>query len=233
MTYDFSDARQHAPATQRNRRPIVEVLETYLPQSGLVLEIASGTGEHACFFANHLSHCQWLPSDINDSALKSIEAWRSSIELPNLYSPILLDVTESTWPVEQESFELSSPTVRPDSEPTAKPLQGSLHAHIQAIVNINMIHISPWSACESLFAGAERLLPPGGILYLYGPFKRDDVHTAPSNAAFDQSLRSRNPKWGIRDLDQVTTVAERHGFSRKTIIPMPANNFSVIFTATP
>ena len=226
MNHDFPDARQHAPATQRNRRPIVEVLKDHLPTTGVVLEIASGTGEHACFFANHLPHLQWLPSDINELSLRSIADWRSQIELPNLYPPILLDVTQSPWTIEQESIPIPSPPLAPDPRLTVPQIR----THIQAIVNINMIHISPWSACEGLFAGAGRILPQGGVLYLYGPFKRDGAHTAPSNAAFDQSLRSRNPEWGIRDLDQVTAVAKEHGLSRQAVIPMPANNFSVIFT---
>ena len=232
MNHDFPDARQHAPATQRNRRPIVEVLRKYLPKSGLVLEIASGTGEHACFFANHLRECQWQPSDMNDLSIHSIEAWRSQIKLPNLYPPTLLDVTASPWTVEQENVSSLPSALEPNPDPELpKSLStDQIRANLQAIVNINMIHISPWAACEGLFAGAERLLPPGGVLYLYGPFKRDGGHTAPSNAAFDQSLRSRDPEWGVRDLEQVTAVAERHGLSCQTVIPMPANNFSVIFT---
>ena len=225
MTQDFSDARQHAPATQRNRRPILEVLRQHIPTPGVVLEIASGTGEHACFFANHLPHCQWLPSDTNELSLRSIEAWRRQIDLPNLYPPILLDVTQAPWSIEQENAPIPAPPLEPD--PALSTTQ--IRPNIRAIVNINMIHISPWSACEGLFAGAGRLLPEGGVLYLYGPFKRDGQHTAPSNAAFDQSLRSRNAEWGVRDLDVVTAVAQSQGFLRQDVIPMPANNLSVIF----
>ena len=225
MNPDVPNARQHAPATQRNRRPILDVLRRHLLTPGIVLEIASGTGEHACFFANHLPHCQWLPSDTNELSLRSIEAWRSQIALPNLYPPILLDVTTSPWTVEQENVSIASTPLAPDTSVTTT----HICTHLQAIVNINMIHISPWSACEGLFAGAGRLLPEGGVLYLYGPFKREGVHTAPSNEAFDQSLRSRNAEWGVRDLDAVVAIAHSQGLSLQDIIPMPANNFSVIF----
>lgn len=193
--------KQHAPATQRNREPILEVLRQVLPEKGKVLEIASGTGEHAVHFAAGLPHLVWQPSDVDPVALASIAAHREESGLPNLLSPIVLDVHSPSWPVDG----------------------------VAAIVCINMIHISPWSACLGLFAGAARLLPPAGPLVLYGPFLMNGVFTAPSNEAFDAALRERNPSWGVRDLSQVTAAADAAGFERIDVITMPANNHSVVF----
>ncbi len=198
------DARQYAPATERNREAILNVLLEVLPPTGTVLEISSGTGEHAVFFAPRLQPRKWLPSDINPLALASINAWRSDAKCENLYLPIALDACQPNW-------ELGN--VEP----------------ISAIANINMIHIAPWEACLGLIAGARRILPPGGILYLYGPFTRDGKHTAPSNEAFDESLRSQNPLWGVRDLDKVIEVAKSQQFALVKTVAMPANNLSVIF----
>jgi hypothetical protein len=213
----FSDARQSAPATQRNREPILNVLRQVLPPEGTILEISSGTGEHAIFFAPQLAPRLWLPSDPNPQARASIAAWRQQSSATNLYLPIALDVHAPVWAVEQ--------TPLPDE------LQGlDLRQNpIRAIVNINMIHISPWSATLGLMAGAARLLPGGGVLYLYGPYRREGEHTAPSNAAFDQSLRMQNPEWGVRDLEAVVEVAEAAGLSCVSIWEMPANNLSVVF----
>lgn len=204
-----SDDRQFAPATQRNREPILAVLREVLPPRGTVLEISSGTGEHAVFFAPHFAPRQWLPSDRDPRAITSITAWREYEGTANLDAPIVLDACDSIWSVEQQ--ELPEP--------------------ITAIVNINMIHISPWSACLGLISGAKRILPSGGILYLYGPYKQKGEHTAPSNEAFDLMLRSQNPEWGVRDLDEVINVAEAQGLSLIKTVAMPANNFSVIFQA--
>ncbi len=199
---NYSDARQYAPATERNREPILEVLCEVLPPIGTVLEVSSGTGEHAIFFAPRLAPRKWLPSDPNPIARASIAAWRQYCPAENLYPPIALDVCDSSWAIQQE---------------------------ISAIANINMIHIAPWAACLGLMAGARRHLLPGGILYLYGPFKQAGKHTAPSNAAFDESLRVQNPQWGIRDLEEVVAVAQSEGFLLVKTVAMPANNLSVIF----
>ncbi len=209
---DFSeDARQYAPAAERNRQPILAVLQRVLPQTGTILEIASGTGQHAAYFAPQLQPRHWFPSDCNPRAFESINAWRIDSGCQTLYSPIFLDVTVTPWLLEEGEH----------SELNSHPISG--------IVNINMIHIAPWSACLGLMAGAGRILPRTGILYLYGPFKREGEHTAPSNAAFDQSLRTSNPQWGVRDLEAVIEVAQAEGLQVKEVIEMPANNLSVIF----
>lgn len=207
------DLRQYAPATQRNRDPILTVLQQVLPPKGTVLEISSGTGEHAIYFAPRLQPRRWIASDPNPSARASIAAWRSHQPTENLYGAIALDVHDRCWPVEQAALQELDLVQHP----------------IQAIVNINMIHIAPWTACQGLMAGAERLLKPGNILYLYGPFKQNGQHTAPSNAAFDESLQLQNPAWGVRDLDAVVGVAKAHGLSLLQTLDMPANNLSVVF----
>jgi hypothetical protein len=198
------DPRQYAPATGRNRDPILAVLQQVLPPSGTVLEISSGTGEHAVYFAPRLPHLTWLPTE--PAWLDSIEAWIAAQPSPNLLPPQLLDVEQSPWPVEQQ--------------PPTPP--------ITALVNINMLHIAPWSACLGLMAGAGRILPVGGLLYLYGPYKRQGKHTADSNEAFDASLRTRDPSWGVRDLEAVVEAAQQQGFALSQVVEMPANNYSVI-----
>jgi SAM-dependent methyltransferase len=213
------DARQYAPATERNREPILEVLLQVLPPTGSVLEVSSGTGEHALFFAPRLRPRNWIPSDPNPVARASIAAWREHCPADNLYPPIALDACDSVWAVEREELPDSLQGIDFERDP------------IVAIANINMIHIAPWSACLGLMAGAGRILPPGGILYLYGPFKQGGRHTAPSNAAFDESLRSQNPEWGVRDLDDVVAAAKEHHLSLLKTYAMPANNLSVIFQA--
>lgn len=208
--------RQYAPATERNREPILEVLLQVLPPTGTVLEVSSGTGEHAVFFAPRLHPRKWIPSDPNPIARDSIAAWREDCGADNLYPPIALDACDPVWAVEQNQL-----------------LQGFDFKRdpIVAIVNINMIHIAPWSACLGLMAGSRRILPTGGILYLYGPFKQGGRHTAPSNAAFDESLQAQNPQWGVRDLDDVVAVAQAQNLSLLKIYNMPANNLSVVFQA--
>ena len=191
----------HAPATERNREPIVEVLRRVLPHQGLVLEIASGTGQHVAHFADCFPALRWQPSDIKAANLDSIRAWIAHHGRDNVDPPVFLDVAQQPWPV----------------------------AHADAIVCINMIHIAPWSATEALVRGAARLLPKGGPLYLYGPFKRNGVHTAPSNQSFDERLRADDPQWGVRDLDDVQQLASAAGFAPAEIIAMPANNLSVVF----
>ncbi|BAZ43670.1 hypothetical protein NIES4102_06710 [Chondrocystis sp. NIES-4102] len=200
------DARQYAPATQRNREPILEILSSILLPRSNVLEIASGTGEHAVFFTQQIKSCRWIPSDSNPAARESIRAWKNACNVGNLEMPLALDVMQSNW---------------------QKQVAGK---NINAIVNINMIHIAPWDACLGLMAGAGEILPIGGILYLYGPFKRDGQHTAPSNASFDLSLRERNPLWGVRDLEAVIETAAAANLRLQEIIEMPANNLSVIFS---
>jgi SAM-dependent methyltransferase len=193
----------HAAATDRNRDPILDVLRTVLPPAGLVLEIASGTGQHAAFFAPHFPALRWQPSDASPPHLESIRAWAAAAGAPNLLPPLLLDVEREPWP------------------------DGAAHA--DAILNINMIHIAPWSAAEALFRGAARRLPAGGVLYFYGPFKRGGQHTAESNQRFDERLRGEDPRWGVRDLDDVTALATSADFRAPDVIPMPANNLSLVF----
>lgn len=200
------DARAHAPATARNREPILAVLERLLPAAEgpkRVLEIASGTGEHAAFFAARLPHLRWQPSDVDAAALESIGAWRESTgPLDNLAAPIRLDVT-AAWP------------------------EGV--GAVDVVFSANMIHIAPWEACLSLFRGASEVVVPGGVLVLYGPFAEGGRHTAPSNEAFDASLRARDARWGVRDLDDVRRVAEAAGFVLEARHDMPANNLTLVF----
>ena len=194
-----------APAVARNRDPILAVLRQVLPTEGMVLEIASGSGEHAVYFAAGLPNLTWQPTDLDPVALKSISAYRDLAALPNLQSPVKLDVQAAAWPINRAD----------------------------ALVCINMLHIAPWSAAEGLIVGAGRVLPPGGVLYLYGPFKQSGQHTAPSNAAFDESLRARNPEWGVRDVTDVAQLAGRKGLELAEQIAMPANNLSVVFRRAP
>lgn len=222
FTVSGADARQFAPATERNRQPILGVLQNVLPPEGTVLEVSSGTGEHAVFFGPHLAPRLWIPSDPDPVAQASIAAWRSHQSTTNVLPPLSLDTRAALWPVESAAIQqrgLPSQLAALDLEKHP----------IRAVVNINMIHIAPWAACLGLMAGAERILPTGGILYLYGPYKRNGAHTAPSNAAFDQSLRSRNPDWGIRDLADVVAAAHQHSLTLLDTYAMPANNLSVVF----
>jgi len=188
--------KQVAPATARNREAIRDVLATLLPARGVVLEIASGTGEHAVHMARAFPAIDWQPTDVDDRALASIAAWRDEAALPNLRAPLRLDVRDATWPA------------------------------ANAIVCINMIHISPWEATLALFAGAARTLAPGELLYTYGPY-RFAGQTAPSNEEFDRSLKSRDPRWGVRDVTDLRAAAV--GFTFVQAIAMPANNHSLVF----
>ena len=192
-------AARHAPATARNRDPILAVLRDILPASGLILEIASGTGEHVRYFAEQLPGLDWQPTDPDPDALTSIAAW--SHGLANIRPPLRLNASAPDWPV----------------------------AEADAILCINMVHISSWSATEGLFAGAARVLPPGAPLYLYGPYRRADVPTAPSNEAFDQSLKARDRAWGLRQMEDIAALANRTGFGFERLIEMPANNLSLVF----
>jgi hypothetical protein len=202
MTGDIPPGALTAPSTARNRGPILSVLQSRLPSRGFVLEIAAGAGEHAVYNAAALPDLQWQPTDPSPEALASIAAWRGHAALPNLLPPLRLDAAApDSWPVDRAD----------------------------AIVNINMIHISPWSATQGLMAGASRRLPIGGMLFLYGAYIEPDIETAPSNLAFHLSLKARNPAWGLRHLDEVAALAAQHRLELSERIPMPANNLSLIF----
>ncbi len=197
----MTDARKDYPATSRNREPILEVLRRVLPQQGLVLEIAAGTGQHAAFFASALPQLSWQPTDPDPELRASIDAWRAEAALDNLLPALDLKTTTLPWPV----------------------------AEADAIYCANMIHIAPWSAAQGLLQGAGRLLGPGGVLVLYGPFHRDGGPTSESNARFDASLRGRDSSWGVRHLEEVAEVARENGLELDEVVGMPANNLSVIF----
>jgi hypothetical protein len=198
--------KKHAPATLRNREAIVAVLREELPERGTVLEIASGSGEHAVFFAGHFTDHLWLPSDVDAEALASIRAYAAEYEGTNLLEPVVLDAqAPGAWRVPEE---------------------------IAAILCINMVHISPWAATEGLFAGAAQMLGGRNLpLVLYGPYFEQGVEPAPSNIAFDESLRSRNGQWGIRNVGDVDALAQRHGFTRSARHAMPANNLTLVYRA--
>lgn len=193
--------RLQYPATSRNRDAILDVLRGNLPPSGLVLEIASGSGEHIVHFANALPGLTFQPSDPEDAARLSIAAWTMETGLPNIRPPLAIDVLREPWPI----------------------------AQADAMLCINMIHISPWEATAALMRNAGRILTKSAPLYLYGPYRQKDVVTADSNEAFDVSLKSRNPQWGLRQLDDVAALAREAGFSGPEVTPMPANNLSVVF----
>lgn len=201
MNHPDPDARRMAPATERNREPILAVLREVLPATGTVLEIASGTGQHAVHFAAALPGVTWQPSDPDAASRASIAAWTAHAGLTNVRAPLALDVRVQPWGLEQAD----------------------------AMVCINMIHISPWASAEALFAGAGAVLSAGGVLYLYGPYRRDGAHTAPSNVAFDAQLRAANPEWGVREMEAVIALGAAQGLRCDAPIPMPANNFSLVF----
>ncbi len=190
-----------SPATARNKEPIAAVLAELLPATGLVLEVASGAGEHALFLAERFPRLDWQPTDPDADALASIRAYVDDCALPNLRAPLELDAAAETWPVD----------------------------HAAAILCINMVHISPWTATLGLLRNASRLLVPGAPLILYGPYRRAGVETAPSNEAFDQSLQSRNPAWGLRTVEAVTESAAGLGFAFDRLVEMPANNLILVY----
>lgn len=194
------DDRQSAPAALRNRDPILDVLRGALPASGLVLEVASGTGEHAIHFARALPGLAWQPSDPDPAARRSIAAWAAVEGLANVLPPLDLDASREGWPL----------------------------ASADGIVCINMIHISPWTATEGLLRGAGRILAAGAPLVLYGPYRRAEHPLEPSNAAFDADLRRRDPRWGLRALEDVAAFAETQGLVLERVVEMPANNLCVI-----
>jgi hypothetical protein len=193
--------KRSSPASVRNREPILAALRPRLPARGLVLELASGTGEHAVHFAAALPDLSWQPTDLDEGALASIAAWRAETQLPNLRAPLALDALRWPWPVERAD----------------------------AMFCANMVHISPWEVSVALFAGAARVLPAGGPLCTYGPYRFDGAFTAPSNQAFDESLRQRDARWGVRDVAELTRVAAEHGLALEETVEMPANNHLLVF----
>lgn len=197
----MTDGRLVSPSADRNKGPILAVLERILPPTGTVLEIASGTGQHVVHFARALGHLTWQPSDVEAECLRSISAWVSAQRLPNILRPIELDVRALPWPV----------------------------GAVDAIVCANLLHIAPWPVVPALFAGAAVALRPSGPLYLYGPYALKGRHTAVSNENFDRALRAQDPGWGVRDLAEVARAAEEHGFVLAETAEMPANNLSVVF----
>lgn len=192
--------RRSAPAALRNREPIAAVLREWLPDNGLVLEVASGTGEHAVHFAGRFPNLEWQPSDVHPDALTSISEWRRSAQIPNLREPIVINASASDWPV----------------------------SHADAVLSINMVHISPWASALGLIAGAARILPQGGPLILYGPWLKDDLATVPSNLAFDADLRLRDEHWGLRRVEDFAAAAEDKGLALESTRPMPANNLMLL-----
>jgi Protein of unknown function (DUF938) len=197
----MTDHRQYAPATVRNRDFILDILRDVLPMTGVILEIASGSGEHVVHFARNLPSLVFQPSDPEPETLLSVAAWVKDAQVTNVRAPIVLDASQSPCPI------------------------GSA----DGVICINMAHISPWDATVGLITGAAAILPPGSPLYLYGPYKRKGLATAPSNETFDRNLRDRNATWGLRDLEAVVAIAQSVGFSIPTVTEMPANNLSVVF----
>jgi hypothetical protein len=194
-------ARRSAPAALRNREPIAGVLTEWLPASGLVLELASGTGEHAAFFAGQFPDLDWQPSDVHPDALESIAAWREAAGLPNLRPPIAIDASSRNWPIERAD----------------------------ALLSINMVHISPWASALGLLDGAARVLSPGAPLILYGPWLKDDIEPAPSNLQFDADLRRRDADWGLRRVEEFASAATGRGLELEQSRVMPANNLMLLF----
>jgi len=204
------DGRLDAPAYHRNHQAIRAVLERYLAgKIGDVVETGSGTGQHMVDFARHMPGITWWPSDLNEQHLKSIAAWRSHAALPNIRPPLRIDLSDPTW----------CPQMQGESGP----------ANLLAVFCANVIHIAPWRVAEGLFAGAGRYLSVGGLLFLYGPFKRDGKHTAISNAVFDASLRDRDAEWGVREIEDVEKLARQVGLGLIEIAEMPANNLTLVF----
>jgi hypothetical protein len=197
-------ARRSAPAAMRNREPIAEVLQEWLPARGLVLEIASGTGEHAVFFAERFPALEWQPSDVHPDALESTTAWREAAGRPNLRVPLVVDAASPDWPIDCAD----------------------------AMLSINMVHISPWASALGLLDGAARLLAPGAPLILYGPWLKDVIETAPSNLAFDADLKRRDPAWGLRRVEDFAAAAEERGLAIEATRPMPANNLMLLLRRT-
>ena len=197
------DARETAPSAERNKQPILEVLARVLPPRGLVLEIGSGTGQHVTHFAKALPDLEFQPAEMETDRHPSIAAWIRHESLGNVRPPLAIDLTRLPWPVRTAD----------------------------AIICINVIHISPWEATLALMSGAREVLLPGGVLVTYGPYRREGQHTAPSNQAFDADLKARDPSWGVRDMEEVVALAKAAGLELEEVVPMPANNFTLVFRA--
>jgi Protein of unknown function (DUF938) len=205
-----ADGRLDAAAFHRNHRPIRAVLEKFLSgKSGDVVEAGSGTGQHVVDFARHIPEIIWWPSDLNEQHLTSISAWRAHAGLANIRPPLRIDLSDPEWCAEMHN--------------------GRGPTDLLAVFCANVIHIAPWRVAEGLFAGAGRYLQTAGRLFLYGPFKRGGKHTAPSNAAFDNSLRDQNPEWGVRDIGDLENLAASAGLKLVEIVEMPANNLTLAF----
>jgi SAM-dependent methyltransferase len=196
-----ADGRLVSPSAERNKGPIAEILMRVLPAQGEVLEVSSGTGQHVLHFAQAMPHLRWQPTEQDADSLKSIESWLRQSPVPNVRAPLRLDVHDTIWPVHQ----------------------------VAAVLCINMIHIAPPSAAEALLRGAGKVIAPGGLLFLYGPYRRQGEHTAPSNQAFDDRLKAQNPEWGVRNLEDIVRLASIVGLALEQTHDMPANNLSVVF----
>jgi hypothetical protein len=196
-----ADGRIVSPSAERNKGPIAEVLMRVLPKQGDVLEVSSGTGQHVVHFARAMPAIRWQPTEADADSLESIVSWLAQESLPNVNPPLPLDVHDEVWPV----------------------------VEVAGVVCLNMIHIAPPSATEALLHGAAKIVCPGGVLFLYGPYRRQGRHTAPSNEAFDASLRARNPQWGVRNLEDVAALAASEGFELQEVNEMPANNLGLVF----
>lgn len=219
-------ARRSAPAALRNREPIAGVLTEWLPPHGLVLEIASGTGEHAVYFAGRFATLEWQPSDVHPDALASLAAWRAETALPNLRPPFVLNAAADAWPIDRADAVVSikMPSDSCDGGEIAKN-SGSY----AAVVCINMVHISPWSAALGLLDGSAKALERGGVLVLYGPWLKADIPAAASNVAFDLDIRARDPQWGLRSVEDFEVEAIKRGFELEQVRTMPANNLMLLF----
>jgi SAM-dependent methyltransferase len=197
----LADGRTVSPSAERNKGPIAEVLRRVLPAQGEVLEVSSGTGQHVVHFAEVMPHLRWLPTERDADSLKSIANWLKQTSAPNVSGPLRLDVYDAIWPAHD----------------------------VAAVVCINMIHIAAPSAAEALLRGAGKVIAPGGALFLYGPYRRHGRHTSPSNQAFDEQLKAKNPAWGVRDLEDVVHLASAAGLELEQTHDMPANNLAIVF----
>lgn len=204
-----------SPAADRNKQAILETLQRVLPERGMALEIASGTGQHATWFARGLPGWQWQPTDLQASAMATIAAWTEQSGVRNVLPPMRLDVTSGQWPEEADLF------------------GEAFGETFDAVYCANLLHIAPWTACTGLMQGAARVLAPGGVLITYGPYLEHDVPTSPGNLAFDESLRNTHPEWGIRALSAVIAEGQRAGLHLRERHPMPANNLLLVWAREP